>query len=104
MEVTLEQLVGQRAVKDGVETVRQPIDRVRLDGRFIGWLARRDNAKFTPVVPIDPVTTDEIVAELVKLRAEHKLTVDSEAGRGAPSGEAVREYEESQATEEGEDE
>lgn len=85
MDVTLAQLVGQRSANGKVETVHHAVDEVRLSGRRIGWLARIDSARFTPIVKLDPITTQSVVAELARLRQASGFTVCSDSGGGMPS-------------------
>lgn len=42
--IELEQLVGQRAGRNGLETISHPMDRIMLDGREVGTIAHIDGA------------------------------------------------------------
>lgn len=73
MDVKVVQHSGVR--KSGGNTIREklPLDRVYVDGVMLGYLPRRDNAKFLPLLKMRDDEAAPIVRKLNELRSEEGI-------------------------------
>lgn len=73
MDVTLKRHEGVKRVNGQVVRVKQPQDLVFLDGRHIGYIIRRDNAKLSLIVPMDDDERAPVLRQIAKLREAEGL-------------------------------
>lgn len=66
MEVTFKQLVGKTRTRRGSVEVKQPVDRVYLDGVQVGVAHRRKGAGFCPIHRLSEAEEKAIVEALDK--------------------------------------
>lgn len=88
LDVRVEQNVGKKRVNGKLVEVAHPVDRVWVDGQFIGYIARMDGAKLCPLRAMSEQEVAPILRKIGELRKDD-FTPPAGVGSAPPTPEKV---------------
>ncbi len=73
MDVRLEQLVGQRAGRNGIQEIAHAVDRVFFNDKHVGWLGRHTGATLIFLPGVAEANKEDIRKQVSAIREEEGI-------------------------------
>lgn len=89
LDVRVEQNIGKKRVNGKLVEVAHPVDRVWVDGQFIGYIARMDGAKLCPLRRMGDQEAEPILRKIAELRKDD-FTAPAGVGVAPPPPEKAQ--------------